>query len=231
MWSYPVFLALKGRRCVVVGGETPIAEEKVGALLAEKAAVVVIWPRLSAPLQELARAGRIAHVARGYRRGDLAGAFLVIGTATQDHALNEALWQEAQERNLLINVVDDPAHCGFIAPSIVRRGDLTIAISTNGKAPALAVRLRQRLERELGHEYGRFLELTGALRVPLAVRYPDFQQRRAIWYRLVDSDVLDLLRAGDEAAARSRLAELAGLAPLESWPEEPSALPEHGDWA
>jgi siroheme synthase-like protein len=149
---------------------------------------------------------------RGYRHGDLIGAFLAI-SATNDRMTNEQVWQEARERSILINVVDDPAHCNFIAPATVRRGELTIAISTGGNAPALAVRLREQLEQSLGNEYARFLELAGTVRAPLAARYPDFAQRKALWYQLVDSDVLDLLRRGEELAAHRRMAEIMGVAP------------------
>jgi len=107
--------------------------------------------------------------------------------------------------------VDDPACCTFIAPAIVRRGDLTVAISTGGKAPALAVRLRQQLERALGDEYARFLELAGALRTPLTERYPDFEERKTRWYRLVDSEVLELLREGQDGKAQQRMREVLGL--------------------
>jgi len=95
----------------------------------------------------------------------------------------------------------------------VRRGDLAVAISTSGKAPALAVRLRQQLEQTLGDEHARFLQLVGALRKPLAARYPDFETRKALWYQLVDSDVIDLLRRGDEHSAQQRVAEITGIAP------------------
>ena len=209
MRYYPIYLDLRGRRCVVIGGG-PVAEHKVKGLLEAEAQVVVIAPELTPGLQALAREGRIVHVARPYRPGDLAGAFLAI-SATDDREVNRRAWEEATCRDIPINVVDDPAHCHFIAPAIVRRGDLTIAISTGGKAPALAVRLRQQLERTLGPEYARFLELAGAMRAPLAAQCPDFQERRRRWYRLVDSEVLDLLRRGEEEAARRRMLELLGL--------------------
>lgn len=217
MRYYPVYLDLRGRRCVVIGGG-PVAEGKVSGLLQAEARVTVVSPRLTPELRKAADEGHIVHIARRYQAGDLAGAFLAI-SATDDRAVNEQVWQEATGRNItsaarsagLVNVVDDPPHCTFIAPSIVRRGDLTIAISTSGKAPALAVRLRQQLERTIGHEHARFLELAGMLRAPLAARYPDFQQRKALWYQLVDSDVLDLLRQGDEHAARRRIGEITGV--------------------
>lgn len=208
MHYYPVYLDLKERPCVVVGGGT-VAANKVRGLLDAEARVTVIAPRLSPELEQLARRGRVGHVARTYRPGDLAGAFLVIA-ATDNPDVNRQVWQEAIAQRVLVNVVDDPAHCTFIAPATVCRGDLVIAISTGGRAPALAVRLRQWLEKVIGDEYGRFLELAGELRRPLAEHYPDFEERRAVWYRLVDSDVFELLRCGDEAGARERIAQVVG---------------------
>ncbi len=207
---YPIFLSLQGRCCVVIGGG-PVAAGKVRGLLEAGAAVTVISPELTPNLQALAAEAHIAYLQRGYRPGDLAEAFLVI-SATADRAVNEAVWEEANARNILINVVDDTPHCSFIAPAILRRGDLTLAISTSGKAPALAVQLRDWLDRFLGDEYAHFLELAGALREPLAERYPDFEQRRTLWYRLVNSDVLELLRQGDEIGARKRITEIMGIA-------------------
>lgn len=206
---YPVLLDLRGRPCVVIGGGT-IATGKVDGLLEAGAMVTVIAPELTPKLAALAAAGRVRHLARPYQTGDLAGAFLAIG-ATDDRAANAAVWEEATARNLLFNAVDDVPHCNFIAPSILRQGDLTVSISTSGKAPALAVRLKERLAPELGPEYARFLELAGQLRDGLAAAVPDFEQRKALWYRLVDSDVLSLLRAGDEAGARARIEELTGV--------------------
>src|SRR3954470_18236725 len=192
MSYYPVYLDLTGRPTVVVGGSA-LAEEKVRGLLAVEARVTVIAPRVTAGLTELAASGGLRHLARGFAAGDLAGAVLAI-VAEGDPALRDAIYREATAGNILINTVDDLPRCGWIAPSIVRRGDLTIAISTAGKAPALAVRLRQRLEREIGEEHARFLEMAAAVRAPLAARQPDFERRRDLWYRLVDSDVLELLR-------------------------------------
>jgi uroporphyrin-III C-methyltransferase/precorrin-2 dehydrogenase/sirohydrochlorin ferrochelatase len=209
MRYYPVLLDLAGRDCIVVGGGT-IAEGKVAPLVAAGARVTVIAPVLGAALALQHRAGRFTHLARDYRRGDLAAAFLVIA-ATVDAEVNHAVHAEAVAAGALINVVDDPPYCGFILPSVLRRGDLTVAVSTAGHAPALAVRIRERLERELGAEYGRFLELAAELRKALAAAVPAFEERKRIWYRLVDSDVLALLRAGEVARARMRIAEITGL--------------------
>ncbi len=212
---YPVFLDLRDRLCVVVGGD-PAAEGKARELLAAGARVVVVAEVPGPGIEELARGGCVRLRRRAYRDGDLAGAFLGIATPGAGAGPREAVWREAERRGLPFNSVDDPWHCSFLAGSVVRRGDLTIAISTGGKAPALAVRLRQRLEELLGGHHARFLELAGTVRAALAARHPDAagaERRRELWYRLVDSDVLDLLRRGDEATARRRFAEILGVEP------------------
>jgi siroheme synthase-like protein len=211
MPHYPVSLDLKDRRCVVIGG-CSLAEEKARGLLAAGARVTVISPDLTPGLAELAMAGRLDVTARRYRWGDLRKAFLAVVVGS-DMRLVEAVWRETRERNVLVNTVDDVAHCDFIAPAVVRRGDLAVAISTDGKAPALAVRLRQRLESELGEEHARFLELAGSVRAPLARLLPDLAKRRDLWYRLLDSDILHLLRRGQEAAAIDRFEEILGVRP------------------
>jgi precorrin-2 dehydrogenase len=211
MQHYPVYLSLKGRQCFVLGG-CAVAEEKVLGLLAGDAKVTVVAPDVTPELAGLAMRGRINLVDRRYRRGDLRTAFLVL-VVGQPAAVTDGVWEETRGRNVLVNTLDDVPHCDFIAPAIVRRGDLTVAISTGGKAPALAVRLRQRLEAELGEEHARFLEIAGDLRAPLARRWPNFETRRTLWYRLVDSDVLHLLRRGHESAALTRIEEIFGVAP------------------
>ena len=208
---YPVYLDLRGRPVTVVGGGE-VAHEKVQGLLEAGARVRVIAPELSEGLQALADDSAFDHVARSYAEGDLAGAFLVIAERLGQE-VSATLWREANERGIPINVQDETAHCSFIAAAVVRRGDLTVTISTAGKAPALAVRLRQELEQRLGSHHARFLELAGRLRAPLLERHPDFTTRRELWYRLVDSDVLELLRRDDEPRARRRIVEIMGVAP------------------
>ena len=205
---YPVFLQLQYRSCVVVGGGK-IAAGKVDGLLEAGARVTVISPTLTVSLQAHLAARRITWVRRHFRPGDLQGAFLVI-CATNRPGVNARVWDEACANNQLVNVVDDTPRCNFIAASILRQGDLAIAISTAGKAPALAVRLKERLQGELGPHYASFLDLAGKLRGPLAQHVPDFEARKELWYRLVDSDVLGLLERGDEAAAVLRISELVG---------------------
>lgn len=208
---YPVYLDLTGRACAVIGGGH-LAEEKVRGLLAAGAVVTVIAPDLTPGLAALAAAGRLRHLPRPFQAGDLDGVFLAF-TAGQDAATVETVWHEARRSKVLLNTVDDVPHCDFIMPSVLRQGELTIAISTAGKAPALAVRLRECLEGVVGPEHARFLELAGAVRAPLARRWPDFATRRELWYRLVDSDVLALLRRGDDEAAVARFREILDVTP------------------
>ena len=211
MAHYPVYLDLKDRHCVVIGG-CGLAEEKAKGLLAAGARVTVVSPHLTPDLAALAVEGRLDVIARRYRWGDLRRAFLVV-VVEREPAIVEAVWKETRGRNVLVNTVDDVPHCDFIAPAVVQRGDLAVAISTSGKAPALAVRLRQRLESELGKEHASFLELAGSVRAPLAKLLPDLAKRRDLWYRLIDSDILQLLRRGEEDAAHARFEEILGVRP------------------
>lgn len=215
---YPVYLDLVGRPVTVVGGGA-VAEEKVEGLVAAGARVTVIAPDLCPALEDLRRQGLIAHVPRAYRPGDLAGAMLVLAERI-DPDTDRRVFREAEQRGVFANVQDDVPHCSFIAPSIVRRGDLTVAISTSGRAPVLAVRLRQRLEKQLGPEIEPFLRLAAAVREPLARQTPAFEERKRRWYELIDSDVLDLLRDGGDSesgldAARDRFEEILGVRPVD----------------
>ena len=212
---YPVYIELRDQPCVVIGGGK-IAEAKVDGLLAAQAKVTVISPNLTAYLRKLAEQEQMTYLSRSYQPGDLIGAFLVI-CATDQPEINHQVWQEATANRQLVNVVDDTPRCNFIAPSILRKGDLTIAISTGGKAPALAVRLKERLQRELGPEYERFLQLAGQLRAQLARHVPDFDRRKELWYELVDSEILEVLARGDEASAREIISRVIGfeLEPIE----------------
>ena len=209
MKGYPLFLiGLEKRRCVVVGGGQE-AQRKVEGLIECNAATTVIARDVTDRIRSLATEGRLIWIARNYRSGDLKHAFLVIADR-RDHASNSRIRNEAQSEGALINIMDDVEHCDFIAGSVIRRGALTVAISTSGCAPALAVRLRERLQGELGPEYATFLEMMRAVREPMIRRYPDFDERRARWYELVDSDIIEHLRAGRTELAFARLEQLIG---------------------
>jgi precorrin-2 dehydrogenase/sirohydrochlorin ferrochelatase len=205
---YPIYVELHEQPCIVIGGGK-IAEGKVEGLLTAGAQVTIIAPNLTSHLHTLVEQNKVAYISRTYQQGDLAGAFMVI-CATDQAEINHQVWQEASANRQLVNVVDDTPRCNFIAPAILRKGDLNIAISTGGKAPALAVRLKERLQKEIGPQYERFLELSGQLREPLARNIPDFEARKKLWYELVDSDILELLSQDNEPAALDLISQVVG---------------------
>lgn len=189
MEVFPIYLRkLDQRKTVIIGGG-PEAEGKVKQLLERNALLTVISATLTPQLKLWAQEERFQWVERNYRRGDLEGAFMAIVAEFEDD-VNEKVYHEAVERDILINVMDDIKHANFAFGSIVKQGPLTISISTSGTAPALAVRLRQRFEPEFGPEYALFLEFMQKLRGPMARHHPDSQMRKELWYRLIDSKIL-----------------------------------------
>lgn len=210
MKPYPIFLInLSERHCIVIGGGHE-GQGKVKGLLDCDATVTVISPELTETLQQWAEEGRFTWLARDYQPGDLRGAFLVIAER-RDPITNAAIWDEGEAEGALINVMDDVEHCNFVAGSVVRQGPLTVAISTSGAAPTLSVRMRQRMEQEFGPEYGTFLEWLRDMRPAMAEHYPDFNQRRSLWYELVDSDILSLLRNGQFERAQQRVRDIVDI--------------------
>jgi uroporphyrin-III C-methyltransferase/precorrin-2 dehydrogenase/sirohydrochlorin ferrochelatase len=207
MRYYPVFLDLAGQPCVVLGGGR-FAAEKVASLLDAGARVTVISSQFGKPIEALIADGSIDPIRREYRPGDLSGARLVVD-ASEDEAINRQAWLEAESAGILINVVDRPAQCRFIAPAVVRRDPLLIAISTSGDSPFLASALRVRLERWLGSEWGPFTALVGRVRRGLRERGVPLPEQTRAYRRLIASDVRDLLRAGYGAEAEARAAALA----------------------
>jgi precorrin-2 dehydrogenase/sirohydrochlorin ferrochelatase len=185
-------IGLPSRQAVVIGGGT-VAARKVEGLLAAEAHVTVISPVLVPELQLLVDAGNITFIQRTYQEGDLESAFLAIA-ATDDLAVNRAVWTEATRRGCLINVVDDPAHSTFILPAIVQRGEMSIAVSTGGGSPALARRLRERLENIIGPEYGTLTAILAELRPELIASFPPGKTRLQAALRLVDSDILHIIQ-------------------------------------
>src|SRR5690349_8540490 len=160
---YPIMLDVRGRSAIVIGGDR-VAAEKAGNLSAAGAHVMVIAPAFCEELQALQQKQAVTLRAKHYEHGDLAGAFVVVAATTGDPELSEAIWQETQERGQLVNIVDVPTRCNFILPSILRRGQLTISVSTEGASPALAKRIRQQLEGTIPQVYGTYLQLAGLIR-------------------------------------------------------------------
>ncbi len=202
MNGYPIVLTgLAGRRCVVVGGGA-VAARKAQALREAGARPEVISPALGPELEAMVASGQVQAVRRGYRPGDLAGAGVVIA-ATDDRAVNEAVSAEAQRRGIPVNVVDDPALCTFTVPAVVRRGELLVAVSTGGASPALSRHLREALEGFVEPAYGDLLAILRRLRPRLLREVPRARQQAA-WARLLDGELLALLRREGTATAEAR---------------------------
>ncbi len=194
MRLYPVLLDLRDREVVVVGGGA-VAERKVREMVEAGARVRVISLEVTPALAQLGAEGRIAVCRKPFDAADLEGAWLVIG-ATDDAVVNRAIAEEAARRRLFCNIVDQTTLCSFLAPAVVRRGAVTIAISTSGMSPALAVRLKQEIGARIGPEYGALAALLGRMRPQVQKLIPDPKRRALCFRRLVASNLLDLLRAG-----------------------------------
>lgn len=210
---YPAYLDLTGRRCVVIGAGT-IAERKVTQLLASGADVTLVSPEATGDLAKLATEGGLRWIARSYEPGDLAGASLAIA-ATDDESVNRAVHAEAEREKALLNIVDVPELCGFIAPAIVERGAVSVAISTSGASPALARKLRELMSgaqnpQHFDHDsFCRCLEWADGASVLGDVR-AELRKRGATappdaWQAAMDDDLLELIAAGQAEQARERL--------------------------
>ncbi len=179
---FPAFLKLTGRCCLVVGaGRT--AQEKIESLLRAGASVRVVAPHAADSVRAWARAKKIRWEPRKFRPADFRGVFLLVA-ATSSPALHRKLFRQARRRGVLCNVVDDPAHCDFYYGAVVRRGELQIAISTGGHSPALAQRLRKKLEQEIGAEYEHWLKKLGAARKRLLAKSLSTTRRKALLHSL-----------------------------------------------
>ncbi len=209
MGYLPIFLDVTAAPCLVVGGGTT-AERKVLSLLDAGAAVTVVSPDLTPALWARAQAGELRHVARRYQAGDLDGARLTIA-ATDDSALHRAIAADASAAGIPINVADQPELCSFIAPAVVARGALQIAVSTGGASPALAARIRRELERNFGREYGRALEILQAARTMLKGSGLDGGERSRRLRMLAESDLIDHLKSGDLAGAERDVFDALGV--------------------
>ena len=195
---FPINVVVAGHRCLVVGGGR-IAARKAEALLACGASVVVVAPDVDADLRS--RHG-VAVEAREFRPGDTRGYRLVI-TATGDAAVDAEVFADGEANGVLVNAADDPAHCSFTLPAVVRRGPLMITVSTGGHSPALATWLRRQFEAQIGPEYGALLELLAGEREQAKAAGRSTEDMN--WQKALDSDMLGLIRAGEVQLARERL--------------------------
>ena len=208
MVSYPVCLNISNERCVVVGGGE-VAERKVISLLECGAKVILVARTLTPALREMRDAERIEHRADDYKEEYLNGAFLVIG-ATDREDVNGTISRDARKRRIPVNIVDDPARCTFTVPSVFRRGDLQVAVSTGGKSPALARRVREELEKRYGPEYETLLEIMGTLRGKIVGRGTPWEDNRELFESVLDSDILRHIRDGRGDSVRRIVRDLTG---------------------
>ena len=208
MRYYPVYLDIKDRDCLVIGGGS-VGTRKVLTLISCGANVTVVSLDATEKLQKLSNNGVIKLKERSFQNTDLDDRFLVIG-ATDNQELNFKIHAEAERRGLLCNIADRPKACNFILPSIVNRGDLIIAISTSGKSPAFAKRLRKQLEAEFGDEYAEFLNLMGVIRKKLLSQDHEPEAHKHLFEQLIERDPVKMLKDGDTDRINSLLHEILG---------------------
>lgn len=208
MRYYPVNLDIKDRKCLVVGGGD-VGTRKVITLLECGAFVTVVSIDASEKLLKLAESGIIELKRRPYTGADLGGMFLVI-CATDNEQLNMQVGRDAEKMNMLCNIADRPEACNFILPALVKRGDLVIAVSTSGKSPAFAKKIRKDLEKQYGVEYADFLKLMGAIRKKLLSKSHEPEAHKPIFEKLINKDIVKLIKNNDADKIDSVLFEALG---------------------
>jgi siroheme synthase-like protein len=199
--GYPVNLVVRDRRCVVVGAGR-IAARKIEALVTAGARVHVVAPEVGDEVRAWAAAGTLTTSERAFAAADLDGAWLAT-TATGIPAVDRAVFEAGEARDVWVNAADDPANCSFTLMSVVRQGDLVVAIGTNGRSPALATYLRDHVREEMGPEWAALLELLSEAREEM--RAGGRSSETADWRRALDSGILDLVREGRELEAKELL--------------------------
>ena len=204
---YPICLDLQKKECLIIGGGK-VAERKTLSLMEYEAKVTLVSPEITSKITHLVQEGKIQYQERKFQPKDLEGIFLVIA-ATNNNKDNQIIAQEAQKRGILINVVDKPSDSTFILPAVVKRKDLMISISTGGKSPAFARKMRQDLESQYGPEYGILVDILGNFRENIIHREPDEGKRKVIFQRLAESsELLKIIRENGRAMAEKRIREL-----------------------
>lgn len=209
MRYYPVFLNLNRKKAVVVGGGK-VAERKILTLIKAGAVVTVVSPDITRPIGGLKKKGLITHVKRHYKKGDLKNAFIVIAGTSSDKTNTKI----AQDAKYLINVIDKPSEGNFIVPSIVKRGPLTIAISTEGCSPAIAKAIRKELEKLYNTEFAHYLRFLGEMRQKAMKKIKDNKKRKKFFKELASEEMFNILRSrGFKSVAPFILSLLQRLSP------------------
>jgi len=206
--TYPIFAVIEDKPCLVVGGGA-VGERKVADLMAAGARVTVVSPTLTPELAALAHRGEIRHLPEDFREAQVEGMALVMA-ATDDPGVNAAVSAAAQARAIWVNVADAPEYCTFIVPAQVRRGDLTLAISTGGASPALAAQVRQELQQHFGPEYGPYLDLLQRLRTRLLAERRGHPDNGPLFHRLVSSPLREAVAQGDRTRVLKLLHDVLG---------------------
>ena len=204
--TYPIFLQLEDKIALVVGGGR-VAQRKVETLLKCGAVIHIISRVLTDKLKELIDSNKVRLLGEEMRDEFLDDVFIVIA-ATDDKELNSRVSEIARNRGLLVNAVDQPADCNFIVPSIVRKGDLTIAISTSGKSPALAKKIRKEIDGQFGNEYESFLNLMGTLRKEILEMCLSQEENSRIFHKIVDGGIIEAIARNDLAKVESSLGSI-----------------------
>jgi precorrin-2 dehydrogenase/sirohydrochlorin ferrochelatase len=200
---FPICLNLQDRACLVVGGGQ-VAERKIASLLEHGAQVRVISNAVTARIKQWQREKRVEIYIRGFIEEDLEGVFLVF-IATNNCEINREISHLCHRKGILINVADDPEACDFLVPSVLRRGSLQVAVSTEGKSPAYARKLRQELEAIITPSHGEFVDLLGEVRDFLHGQVPDSSVRKQIIESIVYSDILNLIQVGEKDKAKEKI--------------------------
>lgn len=213
MRYYPVFLDIADKPVAVIGGGA-VAEQKITGLLDAGAQVTVISPELNEQVEAWRQEGKLLHIKREYEPGDIEGYELVF-VATDSRKENEKVWQEGRQRKIWVNAVDDIPNCDFIMPGVISKGDLTLAISTAGKSPAMARKVREDLEEFLMEDDAALLDLAGEIRAQIRARGLEAKgclhcrrDNLDVWNAALDGIVKKLLREGKKAEAKERMLHL-----------------------
>ncbi len=203
---YPAMINIENKNCLVIGGGK-VALRKIKSLLDYNVNITVISPKLCSELEDILSQNKINWLKKSYNTIDIKDSNFIF-VATNDKSVNKMVYKDAKKKNILVNVVDNSDLCDFIIPSKVKRGDLTISISTNGKSPALAKKIREELEERFGDSYKTFVNLLGEVRELASERIKDIKTREALYKNLVYSDYIEQLNNDDKNQVKKRMIEL-----------------------